>query len=383
MLKKPPEEVKVFGAASFLNDFGSDMVYPIWPLFIVSLGVDMRILGLIDGLGDALVSISQGVSGYLSDKWRKRKIFIWLGYLMGALSRVGYGLTRTWPPLIPLKVLDRTGKMRGAPRDAIIADASTDENRGRNFGYLRTLDNLGAVCGIITTLILVNYVGFSTIFLLAAVPSFIAVALIYKKISDRPTVNIHKGVSIKSLSKNFKLFLAASMFFALASFSYSFFIVYAYKIGFAKTTVPLLYLLFTVFASLSSLPFGKLADRIGRKTLMQAAFLLFTLTCAGFAYAQSRILVIALFILYGLHRGALDTVQKTYAGELAPEAFRASTFGFFQMVVGLLALPASVIAGFLWDKISPQTPFILAAALSLAAVLVLFAVGKKEDMKLV
>lgn len=377
--RKTPKEVNVFGAASFLNDFGSDMVYPIWPLFIVSLGVDMRILGLIDGLGDALVSISQGVSGYLSDKWRKRKIFIWLGYLMGALSRLGYGLTRTWLPLIPLKVFDRAGKMRGAPRDAIIADVSTDENRGRNFGYLRTLDNLGAVCGIITTLVLVNYVGFSTIFLLAAVPSFIAVALIYKKISDRPTVNIHKGVSIKNLSTNFKVFLAASMFFALASFSYSFFIVYASKIGFAKTTVPLLYLLFTVFAALSSLPVGKLADRLGRKTLMQAAFLLFTLTCAGFAYTQSRILIIALFILYGLHKGALETVQKTYAAELAPEAFRASTLGFFQMVVGLLALPASFIAGFLWDKVSPQSPFILAAILSLAAVLVLFAVGGKKE----
>ncbi|MFH1789240.1 MAG: MFS transporter [Candidatus Altiarchaeota archaeon] len=359
-----PQEVKVFGAASFLNDFGSDMVYPIWPLFVVSLGVDMRVLGIIDGLGDALVYISPGVSGYLSDKWRKRKVFIWLGYLMGAFSRVGYALSRTWHPLPFFKILDRAGKMRGAPRDAIIADASTVENRGRNFGYLRTFDNMGAVCGIITTLVLVNYVSFSIIFLVAAIPSFIAVALIYKKITDRPTANIHKGVSIKNLSRNFKVFLTASMFFALASFSYSFFIVYANKIGFAKTTVPVLYLLFTVFAALSSLPFGKLADKLGRKTLMQAAFLLFTLTCAGFAITQSRIIVVALFILYGLHRGALDTVQKAYAAELAPEAFRASSLGFFQMVVGLLALPASFIAGFLWDMVGPQTMFSFSAVMA-------------------
>jgi MFS family permease len=375
--KDAPDEVKVFGAASFLNDFGSDMVYPIWPLFVVSLGADMRVLGFIDGLGDALVSISQGISGYLSDKWRKRKIFIWLGYLMGALSRIGYGLSRTWRPLVPYRVLDRAGKMRGAPRDAIIADASTSENRGRNFGFLRTLDNLGAVCGILTTLALVNYLSYSSIFLIASVPSLIAVALIYARIKDRPTENIHKGVSVKNLSKSFKIFLAASALFALASFSYSFLIVYANQVsGFAKTTVPLLYLLFTVFAAASSLPAGKLADKFGRKPLMQACFLLFAAACLGMTYAKTHLLVILLFIVYGLHRGVLDTVQKTYVSELAPPEFRASSLGFFQMVVGLLALPASFIAGSLWETVSPQMPLVFSAGLSVLSALVLVVLRK-------
>ncbi len=372
-----PKEVKTFGAASFLNDFGSDMVYPIWPLFVVSLGADMRILGFIDGLGDALVSISQGISGYLSDKWRKRKVFIWLGYLMGALSRVGYALSRTWHPLIPFRVLDRAGKMRGAPRDAIIADASTNENRGRNFGYLRTLDNLGAVCGIITTLYLVNHLSYSRIFLIASVPSLIAAALIYAKIKDRPTANIHAGVSMKNLSTSFKIFLAASALFALSSFSYSFLIVYANQVaGFAKTTVPLLYLLFTVFAAASSYPAGKLADKLGRKPLMQAGFLLFAAACVGMTYAKTHLLVILVFVVYGLHRGVLDTVQKAYVAELAPQEFRASTLGFFQMVVGILALPASFIAGSLWETVSPQTPLLFSAALGLISAVVLATVKK-------
>jgi len=376
---RTPKEVKVFGAASFLNDFGSDMVYPIWPLFVVSLGADMRILGLIDGLGEALVSISSGVSGYLSDKWRKRKVFIWTGYLMGAISRIGYALSKTWHPLVPFKVLDRAGKMRGAPRDAIIADASTVKNRASNFGILRALDNLGAVFGILTTLVLVNFLPFSKIFFLAAIPSLLAVALVYVKISDRPTANIHKGVSTKNLSYNFKIFLIASAIFALASFSYSFFIVYANtNAGFAKTFVPLLYLLFTVFAGLSSIPAGKLADKFGRKRLMQAAFLLFAVTCFGFVYASSKIIAALMFIVYGLHKGVLETVQKAYAAELAPENFRASSLGLFQMVVGLITLPSSFIAGLLWETVSPHSAFMFSASLAIIAAAVLMCCTHKR-----
>ena len=126
-----------------MNDFGSDMIYPIWPLFVKTLlGTDMTTLGFIDGLGEAVVSISQAASGYVSDKIRRRKIFVWIGYLFGSASRIGYSLSTAWLHLVPFKIMDRAGKMRGAPRDAIIADESTRENRGRNFGFLRTMDNL-------------------------------------------------------------------------------------------------------------------------------------------------------------------------------------------------------------------------------------------------
>src|SRR3989338_11652330 len=141
--------LRVFGLASFLNDFGSDMIYPIWPLFLTSaLGANMTVLGLIDGLGDALVSISQAVSGYIADKTGKRKIFVWLGYVFAGLARLGYAMSAVWQQIIPFRILDRAGKMRGAPRDAMIADMSSDDDRGRNFGYLRMMDNLGAVFGI-------------------------------------------------------------------------------------------------------------------------------------------------------------------------------------------------------------------------------------------
>ena len=129
--------LKIFGWASFLNDFGSDIIFPLWPMFLTSvLGANMEVLGFIDGLGDAIVSISQAVSGYIADKTGKRKIFVWVGYVFAGLSRIGYALSSSWHSIIPFRILDRAGKMRGAPRDAIIADISTDQNRGRNFGYL-------------------------------------------------------------------------------------------------------------------------------------------------------------------------------------------------------------------------------------------------------
>ena len=141
----------VFSIAAFLHDLGSDMIYPIWPVFVTSFaGANVEVLGLIDGLGDAVVNSSQAASGYVSDRIGKRKIFVWLGYLFGASSRIGYALSTMWQHLIPFRILDRSGKIRGSPRDAIIADISTDQNRGRNFGLLRTMDNLGAVFGILT-----------------------------------------------------------------------------------------------------------------------------------------------------------------------------------------------------------------------------------------
>jgi MFS family permease len=142
--------VRTFAIASFLNDFGSDVIYPIWPMFLTTvLGANMAVLGLIDGLGEAFVSISKAASGYLSDRVQRRKVFIWTGYLFGAISRIGYAFSTVWQQVIPFKIFDRMGKIRGAPRDAIVADISTDQNRGSHFGLLRAMDNLGAVCSVI------------------------------------------------------------------------------------------------------------------------------------------------------------------------------------------------------------------------------------------
>lgn len=378
--KQKKRTVKIFALASFLNDLGSDMIYPIWPLFVTSfLGANMAVLGFIDGLGDAIVSISQAFSGYLSDKLRKRKFFIWLGYSFGAGSRIGYALSFAWQHLIPFRILDRSGKMRGAPRDAMIADASTNRNRGRNFGFLRAMDNLGAVCGIVISILFFSLLGYKKLFLIAAVPSIIGVLLILFFIKEKKleNVSIYKGFSFKDLSLNFKLFLFLSSIFALGSFSYSFLLIYAKQFGFNLGLIPALYLLFTVVTASSSLPFGKLADKIGRKAVLFLSFLMWAAVCLSIILFQNYWAIILVFVIYGLHRGALDPVQKTFVAEISPKEYRATGLGTFQMITGLFALPASLLAGIFWDKISIFFPFYISLGLTVLSILLLAFV--KED----
>ncbi len=357
------------------------MIYPIWPLFVTSvLGANMAVLGFIDGLGDAIVSISQAISGYISDRIRKRKFFVWLGYFFGALSRIGYALSSSWQHLIPFRILDRAGKMRGAPRDATIADVSTNENRGRNFGLLRAMDNLGAVCGITVCILFFGLLGYKKLFLIAAIPSIIGALLILflikeKKIAD---ISIYKGLSFKDLDRNFKLFLFLSSLFSLGSFSYSFLLVYAKEFGFSVVFVPVLYLIFTAVASVFSLPFGKLSDKIGRKSLLSFSYILWGLVCLNLIFFQSHLPIIFAFVLYGLHRGALEPAQKTFVSEISPTKYRASGLGVFQMVTGLCALPASFIAGMLWDKISIFTPFYFSLILTLLSITMLMFVKESK-----
>ncbi len=378
--KKTKKTIRTFGLASFLNDMGSDMIYPIWPLFVTSvLGANMTVLGLIDGLGEAVVSISKAFSGYMSDRLKKRKIFIWTGYLLGSLSRIGYALSTVWQHLIPFKIFDRAGKIRSAPRDAIIADISEKENRGKNFGFIRAMDHFGAVIGIIICILFFKYLGYKNLFLLAAIPSVIGALLILSLIKEKKPVKkeVHQKISFRNIDKNFKLFIFLSAIFALGSFSYSFLLIFAKEFGFQATFVPVLYLIFTAVASIFAIPFGKLADRIGRKSVLFLSYIFWALLCIIFIFIHSYIAIIASFILYGLHKGALEPVQKTFVSELAPVKYRASSLGGFQMVIGLSALPSSLIAGILWDKINLYTPFYLSLGLTILSSLILLFVKEK------
>ncbi|HOV22997.1 MAG TPA: MFS transporter [Candidatus Marinimicrobia bacterium] len=368
--KENKRTVRIFTWASFLNDMGSDIIYPVWPLFVTEiLKANMAVLGFVDGLGEAVVSLAKALSGYWSDRIRKRKVFIWSGYLMGAASRIGYAISTVWQHLIPFRILDRAGKIRGAPRDAIIADVSTNDNRGRNFGLMRMADNLGAVVGILICLALFKKIGYRSLFILAAIPSLISVLLILIKIKEPSHTEkvIYKGMTLRDLDRNFVLFMILSGIFAIGNFTYSFLLIRAKQIGFPEAFVPVLYLVYTLSASLTAYPFGRLADRIGRKTVMQMSFLLWGLVCLDVIFFQSKIMIFLMFVIYGLHKGALEPVQSTIVSELAPEKFRASSLGTYQMLIGLCAFPASLIAGFLWDKIGALAPFYLSLGLTIVA----------------
>jgi MFS family permease len=255
----------------------------------------------------------------------------------------------------------------------MIADLSTHENRGHSFGIMRMMDNLGAVAGICFTILLVNYLGLKTLFLIASIPSAIAVLVVLVFVKEKPdgNVKIFKGLKLSDLTGNLRLFFLLSTIFALASFSYSFLLIYAKDMGFKIALIPVFYLIYSAVASISSLPFGMLSDRIGRKRVLQIAFFFWALVCATFILCDTQASVFAAFIFYGLHKGSLDTVQKAFVAELAPKDYRASVLGGFQMVIGLVALPASLIAGLLWDIWSPTAPFFFSLGLTAVAVLLL------------
>jgi len=373
--------IRTFALASFLNDMGSDIIYPVWPLFVTTiLRANMAALGFLDGLGDALVSLSQAGSGYLSDRIKKRKIFIWIGYLCGSFSRLGYAFSAIWQHLIPFRILDRMGKIRSAPRDAIVADISKDENRGKNFGLLRAMDNLGAVFGILVCIALFNWLGYRLLFALASIPSLIGAILIFINIKEKKTygIKIYKGLSLKDLDKNLRLYFFLNALFALGAFSYSFLLIYAKRCGFKVTFIPVLYLLFTASASLFSLPFGRLSDKIGRKTVLMLSYIFWAGVCLGIIFSRHLTLITLIFIFYGIHKAALDPVQRTLVCELSPLSFRASCLGGFQMIIGLCALPASFIAGVLWDRFGVFVPFFFSLALTFIAGFLLLFVREKR-----
>ncbi|MDW7760790.1 MAG: MFS transporter [Acidobacteriota bacterium] len=376
--------IRTFAAASFFNDMGSDMIAPIWPLFVTQiLKANMTALGFLDGLGEAVVSLSQAGSGYLSDKWRKRKIFIWTGYLCGALSRFGYAVSAVWTHLIPFRILDRAGKIRGAPRDAVVADISTRADRGRHFGLLRAMDHLGAVCGILLCAFLFNILGFRLLFALAAVPSLAGVFLILRNIQEpaKSDARAFKGLSFRDIGRNLRLYVALNAVFALGAFSYSFLLVLARTSGVGDSKLPFLYLIFAITAAALSWPFGRLADKVGRKPVLFAALALWGCVCVGaITGAGKALIVIPIFILFGAHKAALEPAQKTLAAELAPLDYRASVLGAFQMVIGLSALPASLAAGILWDRIALWAPFSLSLVLTAAAAILLIFVRESPRL---
>ena len=381
-LKRISATVLLLGIVSFLNDLSSEMIMPILPMFITALGGTGLVIGLIGGLRDSISSILKVFCGYWSDKTGKRKVFVFSGYLTSVLFKLALAFSKIWQHILIFSGLERVGKgLRTAPRDAIISDSMPKE-RGKGFGIHRALDTSGAILGSFVVFILFWFLGFNfkSVILIAAVFSlFSLIPLYFVKEKKKEPQDISLKIGLKNLPRSLKLFILVSSIFALANFSYMFFILRAQEFFTGKLAIGvpiLLYILFNIFYAVFAIPFGALSDKIGRKKVITFGYLLFSLTCLGFAFFNSLAAFIVLFALYGIVYAIVDGNQRAFVSDLSTEKLRATALGTFHTATGLVALPASLIAGFLW-QITPTITFIYGSILSMASVL-LFLIFKNH-----
>jgi len=381
--EKISRNIVVLGLVSFFNDFSSEMVYPIIPIFLVSLGVPIAIIGLIEGIAESTASLLKVFSGWFSDRVQKRKVFVGFGYLFSSLSKIIMGVSQGWPLFLCGRVIDRIGKgVRTSPRDALIAESSLQEYRGKSFGLHRAMDTMGAVIGPLAALTLIGYFGdnLRPIFYLAFIPGIIGVFLLLLFVTEK-TVE-HKIISPKFVfpvaRSPFFVFLCISALFALGNSSNAFLILKAKNLGLSTMLIIFVYVVYNIVYALFSTYAGMVSDKIGPKKVLLFGFFLFALIYFLFALNTSVLGVWLLFAAYGFYMALTDGVSSAYVSSLVVNKMLATTFGLYQTTIGVCTFFSSIIAGLLWTHVSPNAPFFFGACLALIAALLFLVVQWKQ-----
>ena len=382
--------VFIAGLVSFFMDVSSEMIYPLVPLYLSNvLGVNKSIIGLIEGIAESTASLLKVFSGWFSDRIGNRKWLMAAGYSISTLSRPIVSLATGWQHILGSRFMDRFGKgVRTAPRDAIIAESSEKTHLGRAFGFHRSMDTMGAVVGPALAFFLLGLFSnnYRMVFWLSIIPGTIAVLLIIFFITEKKKVSLPHSerpkLTLKHFDWRFKLFVVIAAVFAIGNSSDVFLILRAQQVGVPIVMIPVVYLLFNLVYSLSSIPAGIAADRFGRKRVILLGFILFAVLYYGFAIAKDATSIWMLFGFYGLFMGLTEGIQKAFLATIIPPDFKATAFGVYNTAVGLAMFPASVIGGWLWDKISPSATFYfgsITAALSAVLFVVFIIVVRRNS----
>lgn len=394
-----PRNVWIMTLTSFFTDVSSEMLLNLVPLFLANvLGVKTNVIGLIEGIAESTSSLLKVFSGWISDKLRQRKSLTVVGYTLSALSKPFFALVTSWPAALAVRFTDRVGKgIRTAPRDALIADSVDPQHRGMAFGIHRAGDTFGAAIGIGLALVVVATMQaqaitlagstFYTLALISMVPALIAVVILMVGAKDVPVMSEQPAprLSLRGLPANFRTFMGIILIFALGNSADAFIVLRAQERGLNVLGILAMLLSFNVIYALISGPAGVLSDRIGRRRLILVGWVIYGMLYLGFAAATDGWHIWALFALYGLYYGTVEGVAKAFIADFVPNEQRGTAYGVYNAAVGLMALPASLLAGILWQGIGewsgfgPSAPFVAGAVLALTAMLLLArsGLGKK------
>ncbi len=382
-----PRNVFAIGLVSLLNDASSEIIYPLLPIFLASsLGASARTIGTIEGLAESISSLLKLFAGYLSDRLEKRKFLVVAGYSVASIARPLLAFAQTWTQVLAIRLTDRIGKgIRTAPRDAMIADTVRVEQRGIAFGFHRAMDHAGAVVGpLIGYLLVIFFVAnarspttgeFSKIFLAASVPALIAVLVAIFFMRESPQQEGHgseiKKLSLRGFDSNFKRFLLVLALFTLSNSSDSFLILRAMDSGVSVAVIPLLWAAHHGMKVLSSLFGGDLSDRLGRKRLIVAGWILYAAVYAGFAFATHQASLWILFLVYGIYFGLAEGAEKALVADLVRPEQRGTAYGLYNLAFGITVFPASFLMGMIWDWKGPAVAFLVSAVMGATAALLL------------
>jgi len=377
------------GLTSFFTDTSTKMVYSVMPLFLLSIGASKTTISLIEGIAESTASLLKAVSGYWSDKIGKNKPFMIIGYGITAIVTPLYALARIPIQILFFRFFERIGKgLRAAPRDSLISGSIKKNEAGKTFGFQKAMDNSGAIVGPLIAFLLLSIfpLNYSYIFLLATIPAILGVLTIIvfikeAKAEKKETTN---KISLKQLPKKFYFFLIIIFVFTLGNSADALLLVKTSETGIDKSYIPFVYMIFNTVSVLLAIPIGKLSDRIGREKLIILGFLVYAIVYYFFGRFNSINIFIFLFMLYGFYSALTDGSQKAMISDIVSKDLKGTGFGIYHAVLGITLLPASLIAGLLYDKVNSNAPFYFGSIMALIAtvLMIIFTILDKKKREI-